>query len=114
MIIRTIAKKETAKRVAAYARVSTMSESQDESFNRQRSYYTDFISQQPNWSLVNIYADRGITGTSAEKRPGFQQMIRDAKAGKIDLTREGSEAIERDSILNDLLEKTLNSKSSPS
>ena len=85
MIIRTIAKKETAKRVAAYARVSTMSESQDESFNRQRSYYTDFISQQPNWSLVNIYADRGITGTSAEKRPGFQQMIRDAKAGKIDL-----------------------------
>lgn len=85
MIIRTIAKKEKAQRVAAYARVSTMAESQDESFSRQQDYYLNYITQNPNWSLVNIYADRGITGTSADKRPGFQQMIRDAKAGKIDL-----------------------------
>ena len=85
MIIRTIAKKEKTQRVAAYARVSTMLEAQNESFEGQRSFYNNYISQNPNWSLVNIYADRGITGTSAEKRPGFQQMIRDAKAGKMDL-----------------------------
>ena len=85
MIIRTIAKKETVHRVAAYARVSTMAESQNESFEAQNSFYINYIRQNPNRSLVNVYADRGITGTSAEKRPGFQQMIRDAEAGKMDL-----------------------------
>ena len=85
MIIRTIAKKETTKRVAAYARVSTLAESQEESYETQVKYYSDLISNVKDWSMVKIYADRGITGTSAEKRPGFQEMIRDASAGKIDI-----------------------------
>ena len=85
MIIRTIAKKETTKRVAAYARVSTLAESQEESYETQVKYYSDLISSVKDWSMVKIYADRGITGTSAEKRPGFQEMIRDASAGKIDI-----------------------------
>ena len=61
MIIRTIAKKETAKRVAAYARVSTLAESQEESYETQVKYYSDLISSVKDWSMVKIYADRGIT-----------------------------------------------------
>ena len=85
MIIRTIAKKETTKKVAAYARVSTLEESQDESYSTQVNYYEDLIANTQGWSMVKVYSDKGITGTSAEKRPGFQEMIRDASAGKIDI-----------------------------
>ena len=85
MIIRTIQKTDSAKRVAAYARVSTLAESQEESYETQVRYYTDYIGQAKDWSIVKVYADKGITGTSAEKRPGFMEMIRDAKARKIDL-----------------------------
>ena len=85
MIIRTIAKKETTKKVAAYARVSTLEESQDESYSTQVNYYEDLIANTQGWSMVKVYSDKGITGTSAEKRSGFQEMIRDASAGKIDI-----------------------------
>ena len=85
MIIRTIAKKDTTKRVAAYARVSTLEESQDESYETQVRYFSELINNTNGWSIVKIYADKGITGTSADKRPGFQEMIRDANARKIDI-----------------------------
>ena len=69
--------------VAAYARVSTDSEEQEDSFERQVDYYTRYISANPNWKLVKVYSDPGISGTRAEKRPGFQQMIEDCRSGKI-------------------------------
>ena len=69
--------------VAAYARVSTDSEEQEDSFERQVDYYTRFIESNPNWRLVKVYSDPGISGTRADKRPGFQEMIRDCKLGKI-------------------------------
>ena len=55
-------------RVAAYARVSTSSEDQLNSFAAQSKYYTTLISSNENWKMVDLYADEGITGTSAEKR----------------------------------------------
>ena len=55
-------------RVAAYARVSSASDDQLNSFAAQNAYYTSLISSKENWSMVDIYADEGITGTSAEKR----------------------------------------------
>ncbi|MBR3320166.1 recombinase family protein [Candidatus Saccharibacteria bacterium] len=73
------------KRVAAYARVSTEQEEQEGSFYSQISFYTDYINENPNWQLVRVYADRGLSGTSYKHRPEFSQMIEDAKAGKIDL-----------------------------
>ena len=85
MIVRTIPKKETTKRVAAYARVSTLTEVQEESYETQVKYYTDFISRSKSWKMVKVYADKGITGTSAVKRPGFMEMIHDALDGKIDI-----------------------------
>ena len=48
-------------RVAPYCRVSTMSEMQAESFEIQQQYYNEFIAKHPNWTLVRIYADEGIS-----------------------------------------------------
>lgn len=71
-------------RVAAYCRVSTDSRDQLNSFTAQHAYYTSLISNQENWTLVDIYADEGITGTSAEKREDFRRLIDDCRRGLID------------------------------
>lgn len=73
------------KRVCAYCRVSTDSEEQKESYSNQLSHYSEYIQSKADWQFVDIYADEGISGTSAKKRPQFNRMIEDAKAGKIDL-----------------------------
>lgn len=71
-------------RVAAYCRVSSDSEDQQHSFGAQTEYYTKLIDENPFWTLVDIYADEGITGTSKKHRDEFNRMIADCKKGKID------------------------------
>ena len=76
------------KRVAAYARVSTNSEEQLTSYEAQVKHYTEYIKSRAltdHWQFVEVYTDRGITGTSTAKREGFNRMMQDALAGKIDL-----------------------------
>ena len=76
------------KRVAAYARVSTNSEEQLTSYEAQVKHYTEYIKcreHTDNWQFVSVYTDKGITGTSTAKREGFNRMMQDALAGKIDL-----------------------------
>ena len=72
-------------RVAAYCRVSTDSEEQLTSYEAQRTYYTDKIMANPEWTMAGLFADEGITGTSAQKRPEFLRMIRQCRQKKIDL-----------------------------
>ena len=72
-------------RVAVYARVSTDDVRQTSSFELQKKYYEEFVSKHPKWELIHIYADEGISGTTTAHRDAFNQMITDAKAGKIDL-----------------------------
>lgn len=72
-------------RVAAYCRVSTSLEAQQNSYEAQKEYYTDKILSNPDWTLAGIFSDKGISGTSVEKRDGFQRMIRWCQQGKIDL-----------------------------
>ena len=55
-------------RVVAYCRVSTKQEEQLNSYDTQKAYYTDRINAEPNWKLVGIFADKGITGTSIKRR----------------------------------------------
>ena len=69
--------------VAAYARVSTNHEEQEDSLERQTEHYTEKIKNNLEWKFVGIYSDPGITGTRADKRPGFQRLIADCKEGKI-------------------------------
>lgn len=71
-------------RVAAYARVSSDSEDQLHSFAAQNAYYTELITDNPEWEFVDVYADEGITGTSAEKRNDFQRLLKDCRRGRID------------------------------
>ena len=71
--------------VAVYARVSTGDPRQTSSYELQKNHYSDFISRTPNWNLVKIYADEGISGTSLNHREAFQEMIEDCKTGNIDL-----------------------------
>ena len=87
MIIRRIQKKPEAliKRVAPYVRVSTNKAEQEESFETQSAVYRNMIENTPDWVLADFYSDKGKTGTSAKHRPGFQQMIADAKSGKLDI-----------------------------
>lgn len=72
-------------RVAAYCRVSTQEEQQVGSFEMQIHHFTRRIQANPDWEMVEIYQDEGISATSVEKRLGFQKMIADAVAGKIDM-----------------------------
>lgn len=80
------------KRVVIYARVSTEHEAQISALENQVDWYQPILEAKPEWILVGTYIDEGITGTSAEKRPQFMEMIADAKKKKFDMiiTREVS------------------------
>ncbi|MDE7207381.1 MAG: recombinase family protein [Lachnospiraceae bacterium] len=73
------------KRVAIYARVSTDDARQTSSYELQKNHYRDVVSQHPGWTLIEIYADEGISGTSLRHRDAFIRMIDDCKSGKFDL-----------------------------
>ena len=72
-------------RVAAYCRVSTLSDKQAESYEIQKQHYYEYIGKHPNWDLVEVYADEGISATSVKRRKDFNRMIDDCIAGKIDM-----------------------------
>ena len=72
-------------RVAAYCRVSTDSEEQETSYKAQVEHYTEYIKSKPDWELVDIYADSGISGTSTKNRDEFNRMIKDCQEKKIDV-----------------------------
>lgn len=82
---RTAGKVADVLRVAPYARVSTDSEEQLNSYKSQVMYYTDLVNKRKDWVLVDIYADEAITGTQVTKRENFQRMINDCMDGKIDM-----------------------------
>ena len=71
-------------RVAAYARVSSDKDAAFHSLEAQTEYYQNYIAAHPDWELVAIYSDNGISGTTIH-RPEFQRMLQDCREGKIDL-----------------------------
>lgn len=73
------------RRVAGYARVSTDSDEQFTSYEAQIDYYTQYIMAHPDWEFVEVYTDEGISGLNTKKREGFNRMVADALAGRIDL-----------------------------
>ena len=73
------------RRTAAYARVSTKQEEQLSSYDAQVEHYTSYIQNNPKWEFVKIYADEGKSGTNTKYRHDFNEMIEDARNGKIDL-----------------------------
>lgn len=71
-------------RVAVYARVSTDMEIQLHSLEEQMRSFRTKIAQHPGWTLVDVYADKGISGTSVKKRTEFLRMMKDCEDGKVD------------------------------
>jgi len=71
-------------RTAAYARVSSSSEDQLNSFAAQIRYYTELLKDSTDAVFVDMYADEGISGTSAVRRTEFQRLMSDCRKGKID------------------------------
>ncbi len=71
--------------MAAYCRVSTEFKEQESSYEVQVEHYTDYIKSNPEWELVEVYADYGISATNTVKREAFNRMIQDCRDGKIDL-----------------------------
>ena len=84
-IIRAAGTNIKKRRTAGYARVSTDKDEQFTSYEAQVDYYTQFIKKHADWELVKVYTDEGISGLGTRKRDGFNEMVTDALAGKIDL-----------------------------
>ena len=72
-------------RLAPYCRVSSDSADQVHSFATQIRYYSEYEKKNPQYQIVDIYADEGITGTEMEKRDEFNRLLRDCKRGKISM-----------------------------
>ena len=83
-VISPAAQEKAKLRVAAYARVSSDSADQLNSYLAQVDYYTRHIGENPDWELADVYADEGISGLSTRKRDEFNRMMADCRAGKID------------------------------
>jgi len=73
------------RKVAGYARVSSDKEEQLNSYDAQVDYYTTYIQSRPDWDFMGVYTDEGISALNTKKRDGFNSMVADALAGKIDL-----------------------------
>jgi len=71
-------------RLGYYARVSTLNEEQEDSYENQKEFFTKIINNRPDWKLVGEYADWGTTGTKTEGRKEFNRMMEDCRAGKLD------------------------------
>ena len=71
-------------RVAAYARVSSDSADQLNSFASQIAYYTDVIQSEEDWEFAGLYADEAVSGTTTSSRNDFQRLLEDCRSGKID------------------------------
>ena len=71
-------------RVAAYCRVSTERDEQQNSLVNQIEFYTDYIQQNPCWHFVAVYFDTG-SGLRTGNRPGYQKLLKDCMKRIIDL-----------------------------
>ena len=71
------------KKVAAYCRVSTNSSEQLSSLESQKAHYSEMIESNPDWEFAGLYYDRGLSGTSMQKRDGLNSMLKDCRDGKI-------------------------------
>jgi DNA invertase Pin-like site-specific DNA recombinase len=85
MATKNVLTAQVKKRVAGYARVSTDQDEQQNSYEAQVDFYTNHIKSNDAWEFVEVYTDEGISATNTKKRDGFNRMIADAMAGRIDL-----------------------------
>ena len=71
-------------KVCAYTRVSSGKDAMLHSLSAQISHYSELIQSHTGWVYCGVYSDEALTGTKSD-RDGFQQMLADCRAGKIDM-----------------------------
>lgn len=77
-------------RAVAYCRVSTSSKDQANSYENQVRYFNRETEKEGKYKLVEIYADKGVTGTSLN-RPEFDKMLYDAGLDIIEVRNEAND-----------------------
>ncbi len=73
-----------ALRVAAYIRVSTFKDEQEDSYELQERYFTNLLEANPTWVSVGVYSDYAVSATNVSNRTGFKRLMRHCSEGKID------------------------------
>lgn len=97
-------------RAAAYIRVSTLMENQEDSFENQKQHFEELLVKNEKYENAGIYADYGVSGTSIKKRDGLQSLLLDCRKGRINrifcksLSRFARNALEFLQILSVLRE----------
>ncbi len=106
--IPAIEREQRTLRIGPYCRVSSDSDDQLHSYAAQIDYYIKLVNARPDWELVDIYADEGLTGTRMDKRDDLDRLIADCRKGKIDkvlvksFTRLARNTVDSLTILRDL------------
>ncbi|EOR27507.1 putative DNA recombinase [Clostridium sartagoforme AAU1] len=63
------------KKVVAYCRVSTDKLDQENSFQNQKSYFEAELNEENGYELIDIFADKGLSGTKFSNRKEFNRML---------------------------------------
>lgn len=71
-------------RVAAYIRVSSNSDEQENSYEAQERYFTNLLEKNENWTSAGVYSDYAASGTNKDKRTGYKRLLRHCEEGRID------------------------------
>lgn len=83
-VIQPVSRQVQKLKVAAYARVSSDSFDQLNSFATQIEYYTSYIKANEEWEFAGLYADEAVSGTAVEKRTEFQRLMEDCRKGNVE------------------------------
>ena len=71
----------SSRRAAIYGRVST-----DWQTTENQTVALKEVAERRSWEVVEVYIDHAISGaTGRDKRPGFDQMLKDANRRKFDV-----------------------------
>ena len=97
-------------RAAAYCRVSTAQELQEDSFELQMETYRKKIESNPDLTLVDVYGDLGRSGTQIKGRNEFQRMMKDCRDGKIDLIYCKSMAEQESRTKSDIMNRSFENR----
>jgi site-specific DNA recombinase len=73
----------TAVRVAVYCRISQDGEGQGLGVARQEADCRR-LAERRGWDVVEVYVDNDLSAYSGKARPGYQRLLADIEAGKVE------------------------------
>lgn len=73
------------KKAAAYARVSSKGRMQIHSYAFQSRYWNERLSKDEAYDYIGLFADEGISGKFANRRPQFMALMAACKKGDVDI-----------------------------